>query len=382
MKYDFDEVIDRSATGSLKWERYAGRDVLPLWVADMDFRSAPEILRSLEERVRHGVFGYTIPHERPTAAVLSYLRERHGYEVGEEAIVWLPGLVPALNLAARAFGGEGGGVKTCTPVYPPFLSAPANAEVPLASAPLVHDGTRWKIDFPALEKMSPGGAFFLCNPHNPVGACFPREDLERLLNLCRGKEWILCSDEIHCDLVLDPEVAHVPTLPLADPARDPVIALYAPSKTYNLPGLACAFAVIPHRDTRARFKREILGIVTEINCFGYAGCAAAYESGESWRRELLEVLRANRDRVYRFFADKTDRITIHPMQATYLAWFDCRRLPIEDPARFFEERGVGLSDGAPFGAKGWLRLNFGCPPAFLEKALDRMRGAFEELTPD
>lgn len=378
MKYDFLSFPERRGTGSLKWDRYGGRDVMPLWVADMDFRSAPEILEALEERVRHGVFGYTIPHEEPIEAVRRHLRERHGVEAAAESIVWLPGLVPALNLAARAFGGKGAGVKTCTPVYPPFLTAPANARVGLESAPLVHDGSRWKLDFPALEDFSRGGIFFLCNPHNPVGACFPREDVERLIALAREKDWVLCSDEIHCDLVLDPDIDHVPTLPLAA-AGDQVLALYAPSKTWNLPGLACAYAVIPNRELRTRFRREIQGIVTEINCFGYAGCAAAYGKGEPWRQELLEVLRGNRDQVYRFFSDKTDLFTIHPMEATYLAWIDCRRLPVQDPARFFEEHGVGLSDGEPFGDPGWLRLNFGCPPDWLAAALERMEAAVGSL---
>lgn len=379
MDYDFQTFPDRTGTGSLKWDRYGGRDVLPFWVADMDFRSAPEILESLRGRADHGVFGYTVPHEEPIEAVRNYLAERHGVAASPESIVWLPGLVPALNLAARAFGDDSRGVKTCTPVYPPFLSAPANARVPLQTAPLVRDGRRWRMDFDALAGLDDGGIFFLCNPHNPVGACFSREEIERVLSLCREKDWILCSDEIHCDLILDEGVRHVPALPLADPESDPVIALYAPSKTWNLPGLACAYAVIPHRGTRARFKREIQGIVTEVNCFGYAGCAAAYDHGEPWRRALIEVLRANRDRVYEFFADQRDRVTIHPMEATYLAWFDARCLPVEKPADFFEGHGVGLSDGEPFGAPGWLRLNFGCPPQHLEKGLARLQAAFDSL---
>jgi cystathionine beta-lyase len=235
------------------------------------------------------------------------------------------------------------------------------------------------MDFKSLEKVGPGGTFFLCNPHNPVGTCFSEADLRRLLELCRKKDWVLCSDEIHCDLILDDNVHHVPTLTLADSTTDQVAALYAPSKTYNLPGLACAFAVIPNAKLRAQFKREILGIITEINCFGYAGCAAAYNEGEPWRQELLTVLRANRDLLYRFFAAKNQHIAIYPMEATYLAWLDCRKLPVDNPAKFFEDHGVGLSDGKPFGAAGWLRLNFGCPTELLEKGLERIQKALSGL---
>ncbi|MBC2600443.1 MalY/PatB family protein [Puniceicoccus vermicola] len=379
MTYDFTTFPDRAKTGSLKWDRYAGKEVLPLWVADMDFRSAPEILTALHERVDHEIFGYTIPHQEPIDAVLSYLKTRHNLEVSAESLVWLPGLVPALNLAARAFCNDGGSVITSTPVYPPFLSAPKNADVPLNAVPLLREGDRWAMDFDQLEKQPAGGTFFLCNPHNPVGTCFPEKDIRRLLELCREKNWILCSDEIHCDLVLDESAKHIPTLTLSDNEKDQVVSLYAPSKTYNLPGLATAFAVIPGTRLRAQFKRQIMGIITEINCFGYAGCAAAYNHGEPWRQELLSVLRTNRDRVYQFFADKSDRVKIFPMEATYLAWFDCGQLPVKDPAQFFEEFGVGLSDGAPFGAPGWLRLNFGCPSATLEEGLKRMQQAFDSL---
>tara|TARA_R100000027_G_scaffold67028_3_gene64312 strand:- start:31718 stop:32863 length:1146 start_codon:yes stop_codon:yes gene_type:complete len=379
MKYDFTSFPDRSDTGSLKWDRYADKDVLPLWVADMDFRSAPEILEALHRRVDHNVFGYTLPHEEPVEAVLNYLKTKHGLTVQREALLFLPGLVPALNLAARAFCRDGASVVTSTPVYPPFLTAPTNARVPLHDVPLIRKDGRWTMDFDALALIDSGGTFFLCNPHNPVGTCFTETELRRLITLCREKDWILCSDEIHCDLVLDETARHIPTLALADSETDSVAALYAPSKTYNLPGLACAFAVIPNPQLRARFKREIQGIITEINCFGYAGCTAAYNEGEPWRQELLQVLRTNRGKVYDFFETQSDRISFYPMEATYLAWFDCRKLPLENPGQYFEEHGVGLSDGTPFGAPGWLRLNFGCPTELLEKALGRLQKAFDAL---
>jgi len=374
MKYNFDTFPARADTGSLKWDKYRGRDILPLWVADLDFLSAPEVIEALQRRLDHGIYGYTIPHEEPESAVLDYLRESHGLAVEKEWLVWLPGMVPALNLAARGFCQKGGAVTTCTPVYPPFLSAPKNAGVPLNTVPLVCKNGRWTFDFEAMEKSVPqqGGIFFLCSPHNPVGQCFTREELLRVIEFCRHHKLVLCSDEIHCDLILEENIRHIPTLSLTDPEKDLAFAMYAPSKTYNLPGLACAFAVIPHPEVRRTFKNTIQGIITEINVFGYAGCAAAYRYGEPWRKELLQVLRTNRDMVYQFIQKQYPEIVLHPMEATYLAWLDCRKMGHKNPTQYFEDKGVGLSDGAFFGNPGWVRLNFGCPSSFLHKALARL----------
>lgn len=212
----------------------------------------------------------------------------------------------------------------------------------------------------------------MCSPHNPVGQCFTKDELLKVIEFCRKHEMVLCSDEIHCDLILEPAIKHIPTLSLTDPEKDLAFAMYAPSKTYNLPGLACAFAVIPNPTVRRTFKQTIQGIITEINAFGYAGCAAAYRHGEPWRQELLKILRTNRDLVYSFFQTHYPEITMHPMEATYLAWLDCRKMDTKDPCRYFEEKGVGLSDGVPFGNPGWVRLNFGCPTDYLREALGRI----------
>lgn len=379
MNYDFTNCPERRGTGSLKWERYRGRDVVPMWVADMDFLSAPEIVAALRERAAHGVFGYTVPPEPTVEAVLDYLRTRHGCPATAEQIVWFPGLVPALNVACRAFLPPGGEVLTCTPVYPPFLSAPAFAGARLRKVDLAEQDGVWDIDFDALERaVTPRTKLFLlCNPHNPVGRVFPEADVVRLAEFCRRHELVLVSDEIHCDLVLD-ALPHTSGLKLAGPDGPPVAALFAPSKTFNLAGLACAFVVIPDEATRRTFQRAARGLITEINAFGYAGCEAALSHGWPWRDRLLGVLRGNRDRVESFAASSLPGISVWHAQATYLAWLDARALGLTDAARFFEEHGVGLSDGVPFGAPpGFLRLNFGCPRPQLDKALDRMAGALD-----
>lgn len=368
----FKQLVDRTHTGSLKWDKYEGTDVLPMWVADMDFPSPPPVIQALRERVDHGVFGYTKPYSRVVDSVLNYLKSVHHIDCKEDWIVWLPGLVPALNLICRAFEGE---VLTNTPIYPPFLTAPHNAGRKCRKIPLLWDGGRWKMNFEEMEKATgqDTAVFLLCNPQNPVGQVFLREELEQLNSFAAEHNIIVASDEIHCDLLLDPEARHVPFLSLGEGATDRCIALYAPSKTYNLPGLACSFAVIPDQNLRMAFSRAARGIITEVNAMGYAACRAAYEEGETWRLELIEQLRTNRDALQHFLREFCPEVGQFPIQATYLSWLDVRKLELTHPAEHFESFGVGLSDGKQFGAPGFLRMNFGCPPELLERGLQRFK---------
>jgi cystathionine beta-lyase len=373
---DFDRVIDRHGTGSLKWNRF-DPGVIPLWVADMDFASPPEVIHALEERARHGVFGYTMPYDEIEREVVDYLARRHDIVVAGEWLCWMPGLVPALNLACRAFAGPGEGVMTATPVYPPFLSAPPYSGRELQAVPLRCEDAGWTFDLEAMEgRVTPSTrVFILCNPHNPVGRVYTRAELEGVLAFCERHDLVLISDEIHSDLLLDDDGAHVPTLRLGERAAERTVTLMAPSKTYNLPGLACAYAVIPNPRLRAAFKKTARGLITEVNAFGYTGCAAAYRYGEPWRRELIRYLRGNRDALYAFVQTRLPHVRMWPMAATYLAWMDVTALGRDQPVSFFAEHGVGLSDGADFGAPGFVRLNFGCPRAVMIDGLERMAGA-------
>jgi cystathionine beta-lyase len=376
--YDFTTCPDRRGTGSLKWERHAGRDVLPMWVADMDFVSAPEIIAALQERAAHGVFGYTIPPKSTVEAALEYLQARHGVTATAEQIVWFPGLVPALNVACRAFVQPGEEVLTCIPVYPPFLSAPEHAGVGLRTVDLVENNGTWDIDFDALESaVTPRTKLFiLCNPHNPVGRVFPEATVARLADFCQKHSLVLISDEIHCDLVLD-DAPHVSGLKFPGPKT---VAMFAPSKTFNLAGLACAFLVIPDAATRRTFQHAARGLITEVNAFGYTGCEVALRHGWPWRDQLLDVLRANRDHMENFIATSLPGVRTWHVEATYLAWLDARELHLPNAAKFFEDHGVGLSDGVPFGAPaGFLRLNFGCPRTQLDEAMQRMARATQSL---
>jgi cystathionine beta-lyase len=239
--FDFETIPDRKGTGSLKWEKYKGTDILPMWVADMDFLSPPEVQEALAERVRHGVFGYTVPYESVENAVIDYMKRVHGLQVEREWIVWMPGLVPALNTASRAYEKPGDAVMTNTPVYPPFLTAPEWQDKQLQSVPLLLEGDRYTFDFAAMEAAvtEKTKLFILCNPHNPVGRAWSREELLEVVDFCRRHELILISDEIHCDLILDESVRHHTILNVDEWAFDHTLTLMAPSKTYNVPGLSC-----------------------------------------------------------------------------------------------------------------------------------------------
>ena len=376
--YKFDTCPERTGFGSLKWDKYKGRDILPLWVADMDFVTAPEILEALQQRLDHGVFGYTIPHEAPIEAVINYLDRQHGYSAKASWLNFLPGLVPAINLCCHAFTEPGDSVMTATPVYPPFITAPDYAERELIKVPLCLDGQdRWTLDIDAMEAAIKAHTkiFVLCSPHNPVGRVFSKEELNALADFCERHDLILISDEIHCDLVFDTEAKHTLTASLGEQTADRTVTLMAPSKTYNLPGLACAYSVIENTKLRAQFQKTIRGIITEVNCFGYAGITAAYDHGEPWRQALLTYLKNNYDLIYDFIRKEIPEITFRPMESTYLAWLDVSKLGIKDPVKHFEKHGVGLSDGTPFDGHQHLRLNFGCPHSRLEEGLEKIKAA-------
>jgi len=374
--FDFDTVHNRRDTDSLKWARYAGRDVIPLWVADMDFRSPEPIVAALRRRVDHGIFGYAAPPAELVQAVVARMRELYRWEIDPAWLVWLPGAVPALHVVCRAYGEDGDEVVTFTPIYPPFLAAPPRSGKILRPVPLRRDAGRYTPDVEAFEKaLSPRSRILLfCNPHNPVGRRYEREEIERVAEVCVAHDLVLCSDEIHCDLILDGGT-HVPTATLGPEVAARTITLMAPSKTFNIPGLNCAFALISNPELRAQFKKAREGLVPHTNVLGFTACLAAYRDGEPWRRALIEYLRGNRDLVQRSVREDMPGLALDEVQATYLAWIDTRRLALPRPARFFEEAGVALFDGRDFQGEGFVRLNFACPRRLLQEALDRMQQA-------
>ncbi|MCP5158859.1 MAG: putative C-S lyase [Gammaproteobacteria bacterium] len=386
MPYDFDHAPLRHATDSLKWHRYGA--ALPLWVADMDFPAPEPVLTALHERVTHGVFGYGAPPDELTETLCAQMADRYGWIVTPEQIVYLPGLVCGLNVACRAVGESGDGVLVQTPVYPPFLAAPSNQERRLEIAELTAGYRDAWIDYTfddavlAAAIRSHTRLFILCHPHNPVGRAFNMTELTRLATLCERHDLIICSDEIHCDLLLDGR-RHIPFATLAPEIAQRCITLMAPSKTFNIPGLGVSFAIIQNAGLRRRFKQAMRGIVPDVNILGLAAALAAYRHAGDWLREMLVYLAGNRDLTVATIARDLPGIRITVPEATYLAWLDCREAGISgNPQAFFlEQAGVALNDGATFGpgGEGFVRLNFGCPRAQLIEGLERMQMALKGL---
>jgi cysteine-S-conjugate beta-lyase len=369
---DFDRLVDRTGTASLKWGQY-GAEVLPLWVADMDFAAPPPVIRAVREFASHGIYGYSRVPGTLVEAIAGFLAERYGWTIEPEWLVFLPGVVPALNLVCRVFASPGDEVMTVTPVYPPFLEAPPLQQRGLVTVPSFLENGRWQLPLEAMEKaVTPVTRVFLfCHPHNPLGRVWSREEVAVVVDFCRRHDLILCSDEIHCDLLLEP-LEHVPSS-LASPEADAqTITLMSPSKTFNLPGLNFAYAVIPDRALRTRFARAGRGYFPLPGCFAVVAAEAAYREGGPWLKELLAYLRDNRDLVERF-VNGLPRVATSRVEATYLSWLDVRRLGLDDPAAACERAGVGLSDGRLFGQPGFLRLNFACPRGLLDEALDRLQ---------
>ena len=374
--FDFEHVPERRGSDSVKWNKYAGQDVLPLWIADMDFASPPSVLAALQARVARGDLGYAEPWPALVEAVQAYCQRHYDWRVEADWLVWLPGLVCGINLACRSVDGE---VLTATPVYPPFLSAPGLSGRGLVRVSLREEGGRWSWDFAALEAaVTPATRLLLlCHPHNPVGRAWDADELQALAEFAARHDLVVCSDEIHCDLVLDPERHHVPFARLGEDAARRSITLMAPSKTYNIAGLGCSLAIIPDPALRRRYQAARRGIVPDVNVLAFTACASALLEGEAWRQDLLAVLRANRDRV-EAAVNAMPGLSLGHVEATYLAWIDARGLGVDAPVEFFEAAGVGLSDGRDFGLPGWVRLNFGCAPALLDQALGRMRAACQQ----
>ncbi len=387
MPYDFDRVIDRRSTESNKWHKFPP-DVLPLWVADMDFPSPEPVIRALRERVEHGFFGYGAEQPEFHEVTCDRLLKRYGWKVQPEALVLLPGVIAGFNMAARAIAGPGDGILMQLPVYPPILRLPDNVKMSRDGADLVRgpDG-RYTIDLDAVERAITARTrmFLLCNPHNPVGRVFTREELSRLAAICLRRGLVICADEIHGELVY-PGHQHVPIASLDPEIEARTITLMAPSKTFNLAGLRCAVAVIPNQALREKFVASRLDMVQTPNILGYTAMLAAYRDGQPWLDELLRYLESNRDFLVKHVRANFPGVEVGVPEATYLAWLDCRGagIPNNDPFTFFLERAkVSFNDGATFGrgGQGFVRLNFGCPRSLLMDGLERMETALRSLPP-
>ena len=372
--FDFTTVIDRSHTGSWKYEAFAP-DVLPVWVADMDFRSPPCVLEALHRTIDHGIFGYSTARKELIELILERLSTRHHWRVLSEDLVFLPGLVSALNLATRLLP-SGAEVLVPTPAYPPFLSCAPNQFKTTVRVPMTKDQTVWRLDLQALQAaVTPKTKMLiLCNPHNPTGRVFTREELSQLAHFVEQNDLLLVSDEIHCDIILNPTATHRSIAAECPNIASRTITLLSPSKTFNLAGLGCAFAVIENPDLRKRFAPSNDDLVPHVSQLGYVAMEAAYRDGEPWRQALITQLRHN-CRLVEDAVSTCPGISMLPPEATYLAWIDCQALGISDPAAFLLTHKLAVGSGRYFGADAFIRINFACPTATLEEALNRLTSA-------
>ena len=377
-KFDFNKTVDRRKTGSYKWDIPHMRGVLPMWIADMDFPAAQEILDAIQEKINHGVFGYAIAPDSLIDIVVERMDQLYQWKIKPEWLIWLPGLETSFALASSSLGDQGDGVMCFTPIYPPFYASPRAAHREAIKIPLLFDGSSWKVDYEAIEKaLSEKPAIKLllfCNPHNPIGKVFSREELMELGQFCLVNNIKICSDEVHCDLILNGR-QHIPLATLSPEIEAQSITLMAPSKTFNIAGLGCGFAIIPDSEWRQSFKISMRGVSAMVNNLGYVACEAAYRYAEPWRLALLEHLKSNLKLIENYLGSKLMSLKWVSPEATYLAWLDANHLGSPDPAAIFKKYGVGLSPGHIFGSKGWVRLNYACSESNLLKGLDRMSNA-------
>lgn len=390
--FDFDKSLPRRETGAIKWTLYDA-DVLPMWVADMDFESPRCIADAVSQYAQvHPIFGYQFDHQPLRHVIVDRLAERYDWHIDPAHIVFLPSLVVGLNLMCKLYGGDGGDVLTLSPIYPPFLSAPKNYAQTVIQAPLVEhcDGQRlhYTIDFAALEAAitSKTRLLMLCNPHNPVGRMYTREELTHLATLAARYDLTIVSDDIHCDLILDEARAHIPIATLSPEVAARTVTLMAPSKTFNMPGLGLSFAVIQQDELRKTLTREMWsGTVAHPNLLGYIAAEAAYKDGQAWLDAALSYLRDNRDIVVRFVEEHLPDVRVTLPEATFLAWLDMRATPLaDDPYKKLLESGrVALNNGKDFGVggDGFVRLNFACPRATLLDGLERVKKAIQAAQP-
>ena len=369
---DFDAPRERRGTWSTRWERYPA-DVIPLWVADTDFRAPPPVLAAMQRRIEHGIFGYSVQPPTLRDAVIERMRRLYAWRVEPEWVVFVSGIVPGLHLAARHLTRPDQHALVPTPVYHHLKRSLVLANREHTDVPLVLSKGRWvwDEDFLAGAAKANTRLLFLCNPQNPGGTIFTRDELARLADFAQKHDLVICSDEIHADILLDEGKPHVPIASVSREASKRTVTLISTNKAFGFPGAGCAFAIIEDPELRRAFSADHHATVHDPSVFGYEASLAAYRECGGWLEEQLAYLRSNRELVERAIGSMPGLEMAH-VEATYLAWIDATGLGVADPYQYFLERGVALSPGAQFGAPKFVRLNFGTQRALLEKALQRM----------
>ncbi|HBF28694.1 MalY/PatB family protein [Rhizobium sp.] len=380
---DFDTLWDRRGTGSNKWSKYP-EDVLPMWVADMDFPAAPEIVDAIRARLEHPILGYGVAKDALRAQIVADMQRKYGWTIQADDIVFLPGVEPGFNMALKAMLMPGDGVLVQTPVYRPILNAPGHWGLLRHEAALMPGDTGWTMDIDGFaQALSKSKALLLCNPQNPTGKVLTRDELVTIADLCEQQDVLIISDEIHCDLLFDGR-CHVPIASLSPEIAERTITLMAASKTYNIAGLKTAFAIIQNKAMRDRFLANKLGMVDSVNILGLEATLAAYAHADGWKAQMLAYIAANRDYLSLEIAKRFPGIRLIKAESTFLAWLDCSALGLEpDPQAFFLTHGrVAFSAGSEFGDayRHCIRVNFGCAKSILTEGLDRMEHALQTVS--
>jgi cystathionine beta-lyase len=390
MKYNFDEIIDRRNTESAKWkalkELYGRENIISMWVADMDFKSPPEVIQNLKERADHGVFGYPMIDDNYFDSFVNWVKKRHELNISKEWIITADGVVDALKIAILAFSKPGDKVVIQTPVYYPFYNIIKSNGREILRNSLKTENGNYLMDYEDLEKKLSDKRtklFILCNPHNPVGRVWTKQELKKLSDLCIKHNVVLLSDEIHSDLIY-PSNKHIPIVSISQEIKEKSLIFFAPSKTFNLAGLKASYVVIPNNELRNEYKNTIESISSSsLNIFGMIAAKVAYEKGEDWYKELLIYLENNIDFVINFFNDKLPKVKITKPEGTYLMWLDFRAYGDEEKIKeiLVNQAKVGLEEGSIFGeeGKGYFRMNIGCPKSVIEKACNNIYNAFKDL---
>lgn len=391
MSYNFDSIIERRGTNSEKWQKYP-EDVLPLWEADMDFAAPEPITAALRQKVNHGIFGYEMPSPQLAETVAARMLKNYNWQVSPESVIAIPGLVTGFNAAARAVCAQGQGILVQPPVYPPFLAVHANTGLVRQEAPLAvtvkENILHYHVEFDRFNQAIHSGSvktrmFLLCNPHNPTGQAYSRSDLTQIAEICLKNDVIICSDEIHSEILPGGE-KHIPLAALDPEVGDHTLTLIAPSKTFNIPGLFCGFAIIPNKDLLERYKKTVEQMTLHVSSLGLAAAQVAYSGVcDDWLLAMNVYLKGNRDFLAETITYEFKGIKTTIPDATYLAWLDCNELLRSGrisgtPHEFFlKQARVALNEGRDFGhgGEGFVRLNFGCPRKTLEEALQRMKDA-------
>lgn len=378
MTFDFDQLFDRHNTGSTKWSRYSA-DVLPMWVADMDFAAPPVVIEALQQRLLHPLVGYSVPQENLREAIVADLWNKFSWKVKPQELIFLPGVESGFNMALKALVQPQQNVVVQVPNYPPLRHAPGHWGLNKVELEFVAqaDGTYATPLDVLRESLNGGGALLLSNPHNPIGKVFGRDELQAVADICAAQDAWIISDEIHAELCFDGRV-HIPTASLSPEIAKRTITLMSASKAYNIAGLKTSFMIIQDAALRERVNHARCGMVDSVNPLGMEATRVAYSEGGPWLAELKTYLQANRDWLVDAVRSRLPGVTINVPQGTYLAWLDCSALDLDDPQQFFlEQAKVGLSPGLDFGDQHqqFVRLNFGCPRALLEEGIARMERA-------